>query len=570
MLEWFEMPKSYRVRDPLPDEAHEELASLSPLTRSLLWHRDVRSAPGAAAFLNPSYDEHLHDPFLLPDMGKAVERILAAIEKKEKIVIYSDYDCDGIPGGALLHDFFRAIGYEHFQNYIPHRHTEGYGLNNAAIEKLAEGGANVIITVDCGITDVEQVALANSLGVDMIVTDHHLPQAQLPEALAVINPKRADSTYPFDGLCGGGVAFKLTQALLARGNFNLPAGREKWWLDMAGLSTMADMVPLTGENRAIARYGLLVLRKNKRPGLQQLFRLMKVEQSYLTEDDVGYMLAPRVNAASRMDAPEDAFKLLTTSDPIEAGTLAAHLNKLNDERKGVVASTVKEVKRRIAHLGEPREVIVMGNPDWRPGLLGLVANSLMEEYSRPVFLWGREGGAVIKGSCRSDGSVNVVELMTETKELFVDFGGHRLSGGFSLTQERVHVFEQELIAAYLRVKEHAAVEEEFLDGTLTIDEISDDLCRELEKLAPFGEGNPKPRFLLQNVELAGAARFGKENKHLKLSFRNSGGRTTDAIGFFWPEERTFSVGEKISLVASLERSFFRGRPEVRLRLIDIV
>ncbi len=572
--------KGYRMRDSLPKEAHTALSAYEPLLRSLLWHRNIRSTEEAEVFLNPSYDAHLHDPFLLPDMERAVERILGAMKQKERIAIYSDYDCDGIPGGVVLHDFFRAVGYENFENYIPHRHKEGYGLNNGAIEELAERGAKLLITVDCGITDTEQVACANELGVSVIVTDHHLPRQmktaagfadELPPAFAVINPKRADSAYPFDGLCGGGIAFKLTQALLLRGDFKLSPGREKWWLDMAGLSTLADMVPLVGENRVLANYGLLVLRKTRRPGLQQLFRMMKVDQSHLSEDDVGFMLAPRINAASRMDAPEDAFRLLTATDAVEAGVLASHLTKLNDERKGVVASTVKEIKRRIAHAGEPREVIVMGNPDWRPGLLGLAANSLMEEYERPVFLWGREGGEVLKGSCRSDGSVNVVELMTERRELFLDFGGHKFSGGFSLVLERIHTLEEELIEAYLRVRGSGVREEAHLDAKLSIDDVHMDTYRELAKLAPFGEGNPKPQFLFESVEMAGVSRFGKEEKHLKLSFKNKNGRAIDAIGFFWQEDGApLAPGKKISFVASLELSHFRGRPELRLRLADIL
>jgi len=257
---------TYTLRDELPSSIREELSEYPPLMQELLYFRGIGTAEEAFHFLKPDYEEHLHDPFLLPDMEKAVVRILRAIENNEKVVIYSDYDMDGGPGGVILHDFFKKIGYEHFQNYIPHRHEEGYGLNVPAIEQFAKDGATLLITVDCGITDAEQVHVANELGIDVIITDHHLPAKQLPEAHAIINPKRKDSTYPFDGLCGAGVAFKVVQALIQKGNFELKEGWEKWLLDMAGLATIADMVPLRGENRALAHFGLAVLRKSPRPG----------------------------------------------------------------------------------------------------------------------------------------------------------------------------------------------------------------------------------------------------------------------------------------------------------------
>lgn len=564
---------SYTIRPSIPASVAEELNFLNSFTQKLLHHRGISTRAEAEAFLNPSYEAHLHDPYLLPDMEKAVERILQALTRKEKIAIWSDYDCDGIPAGALLYDFFKKIDYPLFQNYIPHRHTEGYGMNTDGITKLHEDGVTLIITADVGIVDHEPVKYANSLGIDVVVTDHHLPSETLPPAYAVINVKRADNTYPFDGLCGAGTAFKLVQALIQKGTFKLPVGWEKWLLDMAALATVADMMPLRGENRAIVHFGLKVLRKSPRVGLQKLCRLMRTDQRTLNEDDIGFMIAPRINAASRMDHPVDAFKLLTTRDEVEAGILAEYLNKINDERKGVVASVVKDVKRRVSQLGE-REVIVLGNPEWRPALLGLVANSLVEEYQRPVFLWGREGSLTLKGSCRSDGSVNVVELMGEAREVLIEFGGHKFSGGFSLETEKAHLLENVLITAYKKMRiNDEVIEQTFLDGELSLDEVTFETYREIEALSPFGEGNPKPIFLFRDLIVEKIRQFGKRNEHLSLDFAREGGAPISAIAFFaTPDayQKKALEGEKISLVAHLEKSNFKRTPELRLRIVDIV
>ena len=362
-----------RMCEPVSDTLSAELSGYEPLVQQLLVNRGIVTKVDAEKFLNPDYETHLHSPFLLTDMEKGSERVLRAIKNNEHIVIYTDYDCDGIPGGVLLHDFFTAILYTNFENYIPHRHEEGYGFNVDSVAKFVERKAGLIITVDCGITDHKAVDAANAAGIDVIVTDHHEPSVTLPNAYAVINPKR-DDAYPFQGICGTTVAFKLVQAILMRGKENgtitLKDGWEKWWLDLVGIATVADMMPLVDESRVLARYGLSVLRKSKRPGIQQLLRKAGGSQTHLTEEDIGFTIAPRINAASRMDDPEDAFHMLRTKDEGEAGMYVAHLEKLNNERKGVVASMTKEAKKRMGQLSEIPSVIVMGNPEWRPSLVG--------------------------------------------------------------------------------------------------------------------------------------------------------------------------------------------------------
>ncbi len=560
----------YRMAPQIPDEVALELSDFSPVVRQLLYARGVNTKDAAHTFVSPQYDA-LHDPFLMTDMERAVERILHALASGERIVVYSDYDCDGIPGGVLLHDFFSSVG-ANFKNYIPHRHHEGYGLNVEAIEKLHEEGAQLVITVDCGITDVEPAARAKALGIDLIITDHHEVGIELPDAYAILNPKR-DDAYPFKGLCGSGVAWKLVQALIERGGFDLKTGWEKWWLDVVGIATIADMVPLTGENRTLAHYGLQVLRKTRRPGLQHLFRAMRMKQEYITEDDIGFMIGPRINAASRMDTPEDAFHMLATRDEDAAGGHARHLEKLNNERKGVVAAMVKDIKKRMERVIDVPPVIVMGNPEWRPALVGLAANTLVETFNRPVFLWGRDGREIIKGSCRSDGSVSVVSLMHEVRDVFIEYGGHHVSGGFSVQQPAIHTFESRLNEAYGVVQDRAPEEKEIIvDAELSLEEISPRFVREVGQLAPFGEGNAKPLFAFRSVTPTRVEQFGKSRDHTKVLFETFDG-TVEAIAFFAePDAFTASLvaGEARTIIAHAEQSFFMNRMSTRLRIVDVL
>ncbi|MFT5849459.1 MAG: single-stranded-DNA-specific exonuclease [Patiriisocius sp.] len=550
----------------------KELEAYSPFLQQLLFTRGIETAADAQAFLNPSYDNDLHDPFLLNDMDIAVTRILAAIENKEHIVIYSDYDCDGIPGGVVLHDFFKAIKYEHFSNHIPHRHYDGFGLNSTAVEKLAEEGAKLIITIDCGTTDIAAVAKANELGVDVIITDHHQAKETLPEAVAIVNPQIGD-TYPFKGLCGSGVIYKVIQALIEKGDFDLIPGQEKWFLDMVGVATIADMVPLRGENRALAYYGLQVLRKSRRPGLQHLLRKQKASQQHLTEDDIGFTIGPRINAASRMDTPEDAFHMLATTDEAEAGMRVEHLEKLNNERKGAVASMTKEVYKRMRELETIPDVIVLGNPEWRPSLVGLTANKLAEEYNRPAFVWGRDGNGKIKGSCRSNGIVSVIAIMEAVSDHMHEFGGHHMAGGFGVQEDQIHTLPQAMNDAFKAMGAAALIDKELtVDSMLTLDEVTSKLIGEQASLAPFGMDNAKPLYKFENVTPREVAVFGKTKEHTKLQF-DTKGYAKEAIAFFkLPEDFTVlpEEGKPCTLLAHLEQSYFMGRIQTRLRIIDVI
>ena len=579
--------KRYAVRPPAPKEVHESLAPYPEFLRDLLFARGIETLKDAEHFLSPSYDDHTHSPFLIAGMDKAVGRIVKAIKDNERLVIYSDYDHDGIPGGVILHDFFKKIGYKNFSNYIPHRYTEGYGLNAGAIESLHSEGTTLVITVDCGINDVSPVERANELGVDVIVTDHHLTQEVLPPAFVILNSKQDHCDYPNDMLCGAAVAFKLVQALLSfpygevsgvkeetlGEYFDVPLGWEKWLLDLVGISTIADMVPLVGENRVLARYGLTVLQKTRRPGLQKLLSRMNIRQNNITEDDVGFMIAPRINAASRMGDPRLAFDLLSSTDEDgKSGALALELEKLNNARKGVVASMVKEMRCTISEREKISDVVVMGKPSWRPGLLGLAANKILEEHNRPVFLWGREGGETLKGSCRSDGSVNLLELMQAVPVgVFGEFGGHAVSGGFSVHPEKIHYLENYIIEAYQKTKKESESKETLVDKKISVSDVDWPLWDMLSPLAPFGVQNPKPLFLFEDATIKSVRKFGKKEEHIEIIFEKGKGSLVKAISFFNAGmNREVKEGEKINMVANLEKSFFGYRPELRLRIVEIL
>lgn len=571
------MQRTFKHYPDLSEGSHK-LHSFDPLTTRLLVNRGVTTENEAEKFLKPNYEAHMNDSLLMHDMEKAVVRVFEAIEAKEKIIVYADYDCDGIPGAVMMNDFFNKIGYKNFSIYIPDRHDEGYGLNKEAIEQFIKEEVKLLFTIDLGTTDHVDIAQAQANGIDVIVTDHHLPHETLPKAFAIVNPKLG--TYPDPMLCGSGVVFKFIQAFIKKYGeyYKINPGWEKWLLDMAGLATLSDMVPLVGENRIIARFGLQVFRKSPRPGIMQLLRLLKIDQTKLVEDDLTFMVTPRLNAASRMDSPMRAFELLSEQNISKAGALAEHLTNINDERKRIVAQIMKEVKHSLSQrsIGE---IIVIGNPKWRIGVLGLVAGKICDEYDRTTFVWGREGvtedggdNAPIKGSCRSNGKVNVVRLMETAKESFLDFGGHELAGGFSISSEQVHFLEEKLCEVFENIKQDSSIGGAMIDSILSLSDINEKTVSTIEALAPFGLGNPKPTFLFPNLTIKSTKQFGKEKNHLEITVSDEKNKTTTAMSFFADPDtfsKKVSMGEKIDLIATIDKSYFGGRTTLRLRIIDI-
>jgi single-stranded-DNA-specific exonuclease len=568
------------------------LAQLHPLTRTLLEKRGIKENQ-VEDFLYPSYEKHIGDPFGIYGMEKAVGRVITAIRNEEKIAVYSDYDCDGIPGGVLLREFFDGIGYP-VEMYVPHRHNEGYGLHNHALLSLKEKGVTLVITVDLAITNIEEVAYAKSIGVDVIVSDHHLPIHEegngqvVPDAIAVLNSKQDLCTYHDDMLCGCAVAWKLACAILSKFRTtavhpivdqkvkSLPVGWEKWMLDLVGISTIADMVPLQKENRALAHFGLKVLRKTTRPGLLHIFNEQRMRPQYLTEDDIAFTIAPRVNAASRMGDPIQAHKMLYERKRELAENYARDLENLNTERKLGVKNIISTLS--FDHAVYQNDVIVVGDMSWGPGILGLIAQNIIDETGKPTFVWGQgEDKKEVKGSCRSLGDVHVVELMARVgHDVFLGWGGHEGAGGFSLELEKIHLLSDALNAALAHVeKKDIGEQAQVADVSLELADVNDVTYKAIEILAPFGEGNPKPLFTFQDVTPVSVRRFGKKSEHLEIMYDVSTSAGTlrrdkiKAIQFFAGKEVEDKAKEKHSLLANLEKSYFGGKTELRLRIVDI-
>jgi single-stranded-DNA-specific exonuclease len=565
--------KSYEVRKPIPEHASQALAPYGELLQKLLYYRGIETADAAHVFLNPDFERDLHDPFLLPNMEAAVARILQAIATNERVTIYADYDADGVPGAVVFSEFLTRIGFTNFDVYIPHRNREGFGLNTKAVQKIADAKTTLLVTIDCGVADVAVVAEARSLGMDVIITDHHEAHEVVPDAI-IVNHKLIESKYPERILCGTGVVFKLIQALIARGTFAHKAGTEKWLLDLVGIATLSDMVPLVGENRALAHFGLLVLRKTTRKGLLHLFKKTGTNQRLLTETDVGFSISPRINAASRMGEPEAAFNMLATTDDAEALAHVDHLHHINDMRKGHVAAMVKALHKKFEDKPmQTTNVLVAGNPEWQPSLLGLAASKIAEEYQRPVFLWGRGDGKELKGSCRSVPGVSTLAIMQAAESSFIQYGGHAQAGGFVVAIDMVDTLEQALADGYLTAMQTKTIEPIWADALLDIHDVNASLYQTVRTLAPFGVGNTEPLFMVQNVLIKQVVMFGKTQEHVRLVCHRDRGGDIEAIAFYAKPERlsrAVAPGDRRTIVAKIEQNMWAGRNSVRLRLLDVL
>lgn len=558
------------LKNQLHENDRKNLSNYNDIEAHLLFHRGITTNDAAEHFLNPKYDSHSYPPESLKDMEKAVTRVLDAIKKNENICIYSDYDADGIPGAVVLSDFFEKIGYTNFFVYIPHRNREGFGLNIGALDQIKDKDTQLIITIDCGSANVLEVAHANSLGMDVIISDHHEVNEVLPDAYAIINPKQSDCLYEEKMLCGSGVIFKFVLHLLNVGNFEVSTGWEKWLLDMVGVATISDMVPLVGENRIFAYYGMEVLKKSRRPGLLKLFSLRKINQKTLTPDDVSFMITPQINAASRMGEPILAFNLLKSKSEEDADVFARELMKINDKRKVEVALIVKEIKKHIKDKSQDLPVVAYGNPNWQPSLMGLAASKIAEEYLKPVFLWGRGDGTELKGSCRGYGNISVHELLHKLgDEFFIQYGGHQAAGGFVIKPDKVALLEDTL-ASHM-TDEIEALRSHNCDMSISVEDISLSIVNSIQKLEPYGMANPKPLFLIEGV-VHESRNFGSSQNHFEITFAKESGQKIRAIAFYKTHEsfRQISPGERVKVIGHVEKNFFAGREHLQIKLVDVV
>jgi len=540
--------------------------SLSPLLARLLVLRGIEAPPAAERFLSPSLD-HLHNPFLMADMRAAVERLERAIAQGEKILIYGDYDVDGTMAVVVLLTTLRRLG-AHADAHIPHRLEEGYGMRAPVVERAAAEGYRVVLSVDTGVREHDVLARARELGLDCIVTDHHLPGDRLPPACAILNPLRADCAYPEKSLAGVGVAFKLAQALLGS---RLTARQLQSYLKIVCLGTIADVVPLVGENRVIARFGLEGLREPGQVGLAALLEVSELAGKAVTTGDVAFRLAPRLNAAGRMQDARDVIELFTTSNQERAKTIAERLESLNRERQNaedlILKKILDEVEKNPSRLG--RYSLVFAGDGWHRGVIGIVAQRVVDRFYRPTLVVGIEDGVAV-GSGRSIRGFHLLAALNRTADLFDRFGGHAQAAGFAMSAERLAELErcfEEYASSVLTLEDLEPVLR--VDAEVTLGELGWALYKDLCRLEPCGFGNPTPVFAARGVTLVAPPRILKE-KHLKLRVEQ-GPYSFDALGWqMGALGATLRRGDRVDVAFTLEANSFRDDTTLQLVIKDLL
>lgn len=546
-------------------ETLRDFLGISPVVSEILVKRGYNQPEEAIEFLRPTL-LNLISPFCFCDMLQTVERLSLALERQEKVLIYGDYDVDGVTSTTLLYKVLIDLGLQAVA-YIPHRQDEGYGLHSEAVERAAKAGVRVLITVDCGVTAVEEVELAKTLNIDVIITDHHEPPKVLPEAFSIINPKLENSGYPFRDLAGVGVAFKLAQALLqSLGNHEAGIHSEIKLLDLVALGTIADLVPLVGENRILVHYGLRQMEETNHPGLAALLKECGLNNKTLKAGQIGFMVAPRINAAGRMDSARAGLELLLTEDAERAGELARQLTRENQSRQ----ETEKEILAEAISLLEGEQlprVIVLSTDHWHHGVVGIVASRLVERYYRPVFMIS-EDGEEAKGSARGIPGYPVLEQLSTQAHLLTKFGGHRQAAGFSLPTKDIGRLREGLNEQALAFDETLFQEVLRIDCQVSLDKVSGDLLRQLDQMAPFGFGNPGPILACKEIPVHSVSTVGKDQSHIKFRFGSKGEQEGIA---FRLGERLNELKDKLTLDAAfvLDWNTFRGREDVQLMIKDI-
>ena len=569
-IDQFIMEKIWIIQDSPQGEIEKLTASLgvSQVVAGMLWRRELRTLDEAREFFNPSIS-HLLDPFLMLNMEKAVEEIAKCLDEHAPILVYGDYDVDGTTAASLLHLFLQSIGAKS-EFYIPDRNKEGYGVSHKGIDYAAEIGAKLIITCDCGITAIEQVEYAKKVGVDMMITDHHIPDEKLPDAVAILNPKQGGCEYPNKNLCGAGVAFKLTQAIAKKRNFAPQQALQ--FMDLAAIGTAADIVKVTGENRIILGEGLKLISQGNRPGIKALKKVAGITHDEVTVSDVLFGLGPRINAVGRLGEAMRAVRLMTATTQAEAKELSAVLNSENEARKTVEGKIFDEAVRLSNTKYDPREKrsLVLYQEGWHHGVIGIVASKLKERYFVPTVIIAVNDG-VGKASARSISGFDLHAAFSKCADLLLSFGGHTMAAGMSIDPANLEAFEQRFQEVAMEM-----VTEEMMRPRLKIEsiiefsEINSQLMETLRRLAPYGPGNMRPLFASQKLEVIGYPRpkiVGKN--HLKFKVRQ-GRSVLDAIGFGMAESLELLYSKKsLEMAYVLAENEWQGRKTIQLELKDI-
>ena len=566
----------------------------------ILQSRGLSDLGSRDEFLNPAYEDFKHDPFLLPDMNNAVERLVAARENQDKITIYGDYDIDGLTASTVLIDAFESFGFEKVDIYIPNRFVEGYGLTIEAVEKIAATGAQLIVTVDCGSLSEKEIIRAKELGVDVIVTDHHNVAPVQPPAVAVINPKRllqdypdaydgytlrkefkvqdvanregrtvpGSGLYPFLDLAGVGVAFKLVQALQTRLE-GLPTGQEKWLLDLVALGTVCDVVTLVDENRANVYWGLKVMAKTRRPGLRALMAVAGVEPEKVSARSLGFGLGPRMNAAGRLETAQYALDMLRSTDKSTALRSSQLLDEMNRDRRADQDQILEEaIVQAEKYVDDP--VLVVSSPGWSHGIIGIVAAKLLEKYKKPTFVL-EEMGKEAKGSARSYGDFSAADAIRAADDIITKGGGHKLAAGVTLPTKNIGAFRGRVNEFYasLELRSQTELLLPKADAEASFGEIGETLVAQINQLEPFGNGNPQPILKSVGVKVVGLRRMGSDAQHVKLDLRDLQGRTLQMLAFNAPEHFFVEIGALVSVWYQPDVNEWNGRRTIEGRLLHL-
>ncbi|KAF0134746.1 MAG: single-stranded-DNA-specific exonuclease [Candidatus Saganbacteria bacterium] len=535
---------------------------ISPLTAQVLINRGISNLKEADVFLRPKL-LHLSDPFDIPQIDIAAKRTLLAKERNEKVLIYGDYDVDGVTGTVILVEALRYLGIN-ASFYIPSRYGEGYSINSEAVKKAKDDGINLIVTVDCGISNFDEIEYANSLGIDVVVTDHHNLPRTLPNAQALVNPKMIPENHPSKHLSGAGVAFKFAWALFRRAGIK-ENGFLTSLLDLVALGTVADVVPLNQENRILTVAGLKILNEKKRLGIKHLAEIAGIKDK-ISVGHVNFALAPRINAAGRIEHASLSVKLLLSKDQVEAKSLAQEINKINLQRQGIGESIQKEVFLTIESQKDEKVIFAYGE-GWHPGVIGIAASRVVDRFYRPTVLVGINDG-VGRGSARSIEGFNVFALLDTCRDLFVDFGGHEGAAGFEIDPKNLPELKERLIKN-VTISDDLLCPKIQIDAELPLKQITLGLIKELDTLDPHGRSNPAPLFITQNLALKDLRTVGSDGAHLKIKLADDK-ITTEAIGFRMGKEfSNMQINKKYNIAYNLETNEWNGFESAQLNLVDI-
>jgi single-stranded-DNA-specific exonuclease len=553
-------------------KAHPQDSSLN-IIQNIIKNRGINSPKAVNDYLNLSLKKGFHNPFLMKDMDKAVERLNQAITDQDRIIIFGDYDVDGISGTAILYNALKLSG-ANLSYRLPHRQKDGYGLNVKFIDEFKEKGVKLLVTVDTGISCKEQISKAKEYGIDTIITDHHTIPEEIPtDAYAILHPQQKECQYPFKGLTGAGVAYKLASALIT----DRYAGKERErilysLLDLASLGTVADMGPLLGENRIIVKYGLEAMQNSSWAGLNLLMESAGIDLSQpLGVSDIGFKIGPRINAAGRIDHPYHALQMLLHEGDIEEGKVKAnHLEKLNSERQQMVRVAMEEAELKLAEYPSERRIFVAWSPDWHVGILGLICSRIVEKYGLPAIIL-QEFDDHLVASFRSNKTLNAVDALNDSSEFLDHFGGHAQAAGFSLKKENLDKFVDKITEYAAEVLENHKFEHElWVDAVLEHQDINDNFLRLLDQMEPFGIGNEKPVFVIKDISPAEMKTVGKEQQHLHFKAVIDGGRRYSSIGFkhgkLLPKIDPY---RKLDLALHLEKNVWNGRESIQFQIVDL-